>query len=175
MSLAAVLAADDGFQLEWDTQTRYVHVKRIAGPLALDVLLNSPAPEDRHERTDFEFITADVFAALERLKFNKRMFDLVILDPPTFSQAKGVTFTTAKDYVELVQAALQVLDQNGVLCAASNTAKLAEGEFERALGRGANAAGRELIVHQRIEQAPDFPWTPGFPESRYLKFFVGRV
>ena len=122
-----------------------------------------------------EFITGDAFAAMSRYEERRRFFDLVILDPPTFSSAKGRTFAALKDYTELVCGAMRVLDPGGILLAASNAAKLPDGDFERALGRAAGMAGRRVLITDRIGQPADFPVTPGFAEGRYLKVAVCRV
>jgi 23S rRNA (cytosine1962-C5)-methyltransferase len=124
------------------------------------------------DASGYEFVTGDTGATLERLRSKGRKFDLIILDPPTFSLAKGHTFAAVKDYAELVQVALGVMAQGGVLCAASNAAKMTADEFERALARGGSYAGRDLLVLKRFGQPPDYPTVPGFPESNYLKFFV---
>jgi len=95
---------------------------------------------------------------------------MVVVDPPTFSTTKGRVFTASKDYVELVGAAASVLEPGGILCAASNAAKLSFADFERAVGRGLATAGREGLVLKHLGLPPDYPVLPGFEEGRYLKF-----
>ena len=65
----------------------------------------------------------DVLDWLARLARKGREFDVVILDPPTFSQSKesGV-FRARKDYGKLVAAALRVLKKPGTLFASTNAA-----------------------------------------------------
>ena len=108
--------------------------------------------------------------------FADQPFDLVILDPPTFSSAKGGRpFTALKDYAELTQAALEIVAPGGLLCAASNAAKLDAVDLERALARGGALAKRELLITDRLSQPPDFPQTPGFSEASYLKLYLVHV
>jgi 23S rRNA (cytosine1962-C5)-methyltransferase len=127
------------------------------------------------ESSDHEFITGDTFAALARLQEHGRRFDLVILDPPTFSSGKGRPFTALRDYADLVAAAMPVLADGGLLVAASNAAKLPAADLDRALGRGASLAGRELVITAQLGLPPDFPVSPAFPEGSYLKIFVARA
>lgn len=130
------------------------------------------------ENAAFEFITGDSFATIARLAERGRRFELVILDPPTFASAaggKGRPFTALKDYAELVGAALSVTASGGLLLAASNAVKLPAAELERALGRGAEAAGRELVVLEQLGQPPDYPTLPAFSEGAHLKIFVARA
>jgi 23S rRNA (cytosine1962-C5)-methyltransferase len=127
------------------------------------------------QRGGCEFITGDTFAALARLAERKRRFDLVVLDPPTFSSAKGKPFTALKDYGELVAAALTVTEEGGLLCVASNAAKLPAADLDRALGRGASLAGRELVTIAQLGLPPDFPVSPAFPEGQYLKVILAQL
>ncbi len=129
---------------------------------------------DRENRA-FEFISGDTFAVLAQMAERRRVFDLIILDPPTFSSSKGRPFTALKDYADLVAAALSVTAQGGLILAASNAAKMPAADLDRALGRGANIASRNLIVQQQIGQPPDFPTSPSFPEGSYLKIFVASA
>jgi 23S rRNA (cytosine1962-C5)-methyltransferase len=128
-----------------------------------------------HGDPAFTFITGDTFAALARMAERNQRFDLVVLDPPTFSSSKGRTFTALRDYGELVAAALGVLDPGGILCASSNAAKLSPSDFDRALGRGAALSGQPLIVTQRLGQPPDYPVLPGFSEGAYLKLLIAST
>jgi 23S rRNA (cytosine1962-C5)-methyltransferase len=123
----------------------------------------------------YEFVAADTFATLARMAERGRRFDLVILDPPTFSGGRGRTFTALRGYAEVVQAALGVLEEGGILCAASNAAKLSAADLDRSIGRGGNLASRELVVTERLGQPPDYPISTGFPEGSYLKFLVVRA
>ena len=131
---------------------------------------------NRLDLTDarYEFVTGDTFATLARLADRGREFELVILDPPTFSKAKGQTFTALKDYAELVQAAVSVLAPDGVLLACCNAAKLPAPDLDRALGRGAARVGRRLVVTEQLGLPPDFPVLPAFTEGAYLKILVAR-
>ncbi|MCA9671361.1 MAG: class I SAM-dependent rRNA methyltransferase, partial [Myxococcales bacterium] len=125
---------------------------------------------------DVRFVTGDTFATCARFASRGEHFDLVILDPPTFSSAKGGRpFTALKDYAELTQAALEIVAPGGLLCAASNAAKLDAVDLERALARGGALAKRELLITDRLSQPPDFPQTPGFSEASYLKLYLVHV
>lgn len=127
------------------------------------------------ESERFEFVTGDAVAALTRLAARNQHFDLVVLDPPTFSAAKGRTFTALRDYADLAGAAVRTLAPGGFLCAASNATKLPWDDLERAVGRGVAQCGRQGLVVQRVGQPADFPAAPTFVEGRYLKCSVVRV
>jgi 23S rRNA (cytosine1962-C5)-methyltransferase len=127
------------------------------------------------ERVGCKFVTGDAFAQVTRLAELGEQFGLVILDPPSFSSVRGKTFTTSKDYSELITAALSVTEKDGIICAATNTAKLPQAELVRAIGRGAQQAARRLIITHQLGQPPDYPVLPTFPEGAHLKFIVAQT
>lgn len=67
------------------------------------------------------FYVADVFDFLKRAARKKNQFDLVIVDPPSFSRnRKGSVFSVKKDLACLVRRALEVTRRDGRLFVSSN-------------------------------------------------------
>src|SRR5207249_11848450 len=81
-----------------------------------------------------EYFAEDVFKMLAKFQSRSRQFDLAIVDPPTFSQAKGRVFTALKDWAELAHNVFSVLAPGGLMLACSNAVKLDAIDLERALG-----------------------------------------
>jgi 23S rRNA (cytosine1962-C5)-methyltransferase len=121
-----------------------------------------------------DFIYGDAFDWLRRLAKKGRLFDVVLLDPPTFSQSKerGI-FRAEKDYGKLVAAALPVLKPGGVLFTATNAADLPPEAFLAAVDVALAAAGREAVQQHYAPQPPDFPISRA--EPAYLKTAWTRV
>jgi len=71
-------------------------------------------PAERHE-----FVRAD---CLEWLQRQRRQFDLIFLDPPTFSTSKRMqeTFDVQRDHVPLLRAAARLLAPGGLLVFSNN-------------------------------------------------------
>ena len=115
-----------------------------------------------------EFIYGDVFDWLHRLAKKGRRFDVILLDPPTFSQSKvsGV-FRAEKDFGKLVAAALPVLSPGGVLFASCNAAELAPERFLEMIDSAFSSARRRIGRRQYFPQPPDFPVSRA--EPAYLK------
>lgn len=70
-----------------------------------------------------EFIQADCLEWLEReAKKRQRQYDLIFLDPPTFSNSKRMeqVFDIQKDHVRLITDAIQLLAPGGVLYFSTN-------------------------------------------------------
>ncbi len=127
---------------------------------------------DRDPEAACRHISADVVSATTRLASDGERFDLVVLDPPAFSRGPRGSFSSARDYQELVTQLLPLLEPGGLLLAVSNMARLSEEEFARALGRGAHRAGRELRLLRRFPLPPDYPVPPAFSEGMYLKAYL---
>ncbi len=120
-----------------------------------------------------EFIVGDCFTELERLAHAGRHFDLVLMDPPSFSTVRSSRFTTSGGTSGLVQRALALLPPGGLLISSSNHQKVELADYFKELRRGALAAGRELRIIETAGQGGDFPFPVTFPEGRYLKYVIG--
>jgi len=121
-----------------------------------------------------EHIAGDAFKALARFAERGRRFDLIVMDPPAFaSGSKGARpWSAVKNYGELVEASLGVLEPGGLLVCVSSTHKFSLYDFEQALAVGGLRAGFKLSIIERCGLPPDYPSTPGFNEANYLKFAV---
>jgi 23S rRNA (cytosine1962-C5)-methyltransferase len=75
------------------------------------------------DESKFHFIHADVMQYLKRLASNS--FDLMIIDPPTFSNSKRMEnfFDVQKDHSEIINDALESLSQNGTIYFSTNYSK----------------------------------------------------
>jgi 23S rRNA (cytosine1962-C5)-methyltransferase len=123
---------------------------------------------------DHDFIFGDAFEWLRRLGRQGRLFDVVILDPPTFSRSKeGGVFQAEKHYGMLLDAALPLVGPQGVLFASSNAGSWAPDHFLDAVTRAAARAGRGILRRHYAPQPPDFPVSGA--EPAYLKTVWLRV
>ncbi len=115
-----------------------------------------------------DFIFGDAFEWLRRLAKKGRLFDIILLDPPTFSRSKerGV-FQAEKHYRDLAAAALPLLKPRGVLFASTNAATLQPDDFLQSLSEAADRAGRKILQQHYVPQPPDFPLHRN--EPAYLK------
>jgi len=115
---------------------------------------------------DRDFVYGDAFDWLGRFARRGERFDLVIVDPPSFS---STPFSVTRDYPRLVEAAARTVAPAGILLAATNHAGTSDDRFEAWLQNGLTLAGRYGRVVQRWhEPRLDFPMPPGRGQP-YLK------
>lgn len=119
-----------------------------------------------------EFIVGDCLAVLGKLAQGGKRYDVILMDPPSFSTTAKSRFTTRGGTSDLVAAALPLLADNGLLIASSNHQKVDVADYLKELRRGALQAGSELRVISLLGQPADFPYPVTFPEGRYLKYAV---
>jgi 23S rRNA (cytosine1962-C5)-methyltransferase len=115
-----------------------------------------------------DFVYGDVFDWLPRLKKKGRGFDLVLLDPPTFSNSKDFgVFRAEKDYGRLLASALPLVNPSGVVFCSSNAANLAPETFLSIIEKAVRISKRKVIKQRYFPQPPDFPISRS--EPAYLK------
>jgi len=119
-----------------------------------------------------EFLTGDCFAVLKELQKQGRAFDVILMDPPSFSTTARSRFTTSGGTSDLVALSLPMLAAGGLLITSSNHQKVDLADYLKELRRGALQAASELRVVASVGQPEDFPYPVTFPEGRYLKYVM---
>ena len=129
---------------------------------------------NRIDPSDHDFIFGDVFDWLKRLRKKSRVFDAILLDPPTFSRSKEFgAFRVEEDYGELVRRALPLLKPRGVLFASCNSGQWPAEAFLQTVKAAIASAKRRVAQEHYFPQPPDFPITRA--EPAYLKTVWLRV
>jgi len=119
-----------------------------------------------------EFLVGDCLAVLDEMGRQLKCYDVILMDPPSFSTTAKSRFTTRGGTADLVAAALKLLKAGGVLVTSSNHQKVDLADYLKELRRGALQAGSQLQVISMCGQPEDFPYPVTFPEGRYLKYVI---
>jgi len=109
----------------------------------------------------------DAFDVLARLRKRTERFDLVCVDPPTFSTTKRSRWTSGKDWARLAEAVLSVVAEGGSVIATSNDRRMTQGTFRKHLRDGAAQAG--VPLGRLVDLAPPLDFRAGPGESPPLK------
>lgn len=111
------------------------------------------------------FCKGDVLHWLDRFAKQGRRFDIIVLDPPTFSRdAKGRVWRVERDYDKLVAKAAACLAPHGLLQCSTNCRKLSPAAFRAAVSEG--IPGAKLTA---VPMPADFDGEP------YLKCLLAKL
>jgi 23S rRNA (cytosine1962-C5)-methyltransferase len=128
-----------------------------------------------NELTACTFEQAEVFGRLDSLRQEGRAFDVVILDPPSFTRSRRHVPAARKAYRALHDAALRVLRPRGLLLSSSCSHHVTGETFLATIHAACVGAGRQVQLLEWRGAAPDHPTLPGVPETAYLKVGLFRV
>ena len=140
-----------------------------------EAILHAKRNAQLNQFTNVAFEQADVFEALERLGSEGKEFDVVVLDPPSFTKSKKNVQSAKQGYKELHAKAFRVLKKNGSLATASCSHHIEPDVFLDIVDATASKSGRTLQLLDWRGAAPDHPVLPAMPETRYLKFGMFHV
>ena len=116
-----------------------------------------------------EFVQADVFAQLRKLRDQAARFDLVVLDPPKFAPTASQARNAARAYKDINLLAFKLLRPGGLLATFSCSGGVDAALFQSIVAGAALDAGAEAKIVERFTAAADHPVALEFPEGDYLK------
>jgi 23S rRNA (cytosine1962-C5)-methyltransferase len=116
-----------------------------------------------------DIIVEDVFNYFKYAVRKNLLFDLVVLDPPSFARSKKHTFSASKDYVKLLKEAIQITNKGGVIVASSNSANFSMMTFKDFIAKAFRDLKGKYKVQESFSLPKDFKTTNKFKEGDYLK------
>jgi 23S rRNA (cytosine1962-C5)-methyltransferase len=115
------------------------------------------------------WIEQDVFAFLRSAEKAEAEYDLIILDPPSFTKTKSGLRDALRGYRELHVRAFKLLSKNGLLATFSCSHHVSDAAFAQTIAEALVDARRSARRLRRFEQAIDHPVLPTIPETEYFK------
>jgi 23S rRNA (cytosine1962-C5)-methyltransferase len=115
------------------------------------------------------WIEQDVFAFLRSAEKAEAEYDLIILDPPSFTKTKSGLRDALRGYRELHVRAFKLLSKNGLLATFSCSHHVGDTAFAQTIAEALVDARRSARRLRRFEQAIDHPVLPTIPETEYFK------
>lgn len=127
-----------------------------------------------------EWIAANVFDYLSAATKRKAdphspvsdPFDLIILDPPTFTRTRQSVEAAARGYKEIHLRALKLLRPGGLLVTFCCSHHIDRNLFLEIVVVAAADAHCDLRLLRLLSQSADHPILPAVPETEYLKGFA---
>lgn len=135
---------------------------------------NIAAAKRNAERNELSvnWIEQDVFGFLRAAEKAEAQYDFIILDPPSFTKAKGGLRDALRGYRELHLRAFKLLSKDGLLATFSCSHHVNEAAFGQTISDALVDARRSARRLRRFEQALDHPVLPTIPETEYFKGFL---
>ncbi len=115
------------------------------------------------------WIEQDVFGFLRGAEKAGAEYDLIVLDPPSFTKTKSGLSDALRGYRELHVRAFKLLSKDGLLATFSCSHHVNETAFEKTIADALVDARRSARRLRRFEQALDHPVLPTIPETEYFK------
>jgi 23S rRNA (cytosine1962-C5)-methyltransferase len=124
------------------------------------------------EKLTIDWVQGNVFDLLRASEQAHESFDLVILDPPSFTKGKGNRASALRGYHELHLRALRLLTPGGIMATFSCSHHVTAADWTELLERAAKDTGSTLRLRRRLGQSSDHPMLVNVPETEYLHGYV---
>ena len=136
----------------------------ISGPAIEQVRFNAAA-----NGLSVNAIECNVFDFLKEKEDAQATYDLIILDPPSFTKSKGRVHDALRGYKEIHLRALKLLNPDGLLATFCCSHHMSQELFQGVINDAAVDAKKTLRHLQNFTQGLDHPVISTIPESSYLK------
>jgi 23S rRNA (cytosine1962-C5)-methyltransferase len=124
---------------------------------------------------DANWLEADVFQTLRKLRDQGRSFDVIVLDPPKLAPTAAHAERASRAYKDINLFALKMLRPGGHLMTYSCSGGISPDLFQKIVAGAALDARVDARVEMWLHAAADHPVALNFPESEYLKGLLCRV
>jgi 23S rRNA (cytosine1962-C5)-methyltransferase len=115
------------------------------------------------------WVEQDVFVYLRAAEKAGAQFDLIVLDPPSFTKTKIGVRDAIRGYRELQLRAFKLLSRDGILATFSCSHHITDAILSESISAALVDARRSARRLRRFEQALDHPVLPTMPETEYFK------
>jgi 23S rRNA (cytosine1962-C5)-methyltransferase len=116
-----------------------------------------------------EWLAADVFAHLRKLRDQGRKYGLIVLDPPKFAPTEKHVPNAARAYKDINLWALKLLAPGGHLLTFSCSGAVSADLFQKIVAGAAADSKVDAQVRRHLGPSLDHPASIHFPEGEYLK------
>lgn len=146
-----------------------IHAVDLSAPTLAAAVHNMEINGDLDAVRACSFTTevGDAFDVMVRLGRAGRLFDIVVVDPPSFAHRQAAVDGALRAYTRLTHLALRLVRSGGVLMQASCSSRVGPQQFFDNVLDAAGAAGYTLREIVRTGHDTDHPVS--FKEGEYLK------
>ena len=124
-------------------------------------------------RSKKKFVVGDVFAFLEETRRAGRIYDAIVIDPPSFANRNSQVKSALRSYGYLARKGIKLLKEGGILAMFSCSSRVSSDQFFKCVRAEAQYVGRPLQELLRTGHPADHPIS--FDQGTYLKGIFARV
>jgi 23S rRNA (cytosine1962-C5)-methyltransferase len=139
--------------------------------ISADAVSQTAANATRNRAT-IAAIEANVFDYLKQCEAGGAQFDLIILDPPSFTKTKDKLQDAMRGYKEIHLRAFKLLSPAGLLATFSCSHHVGADMFRDMIAESLVDAKRSARLLETYRQNADHPILATIPETEYLKGFL---
>lgn len=163
------------------TGTFEIHAAAYGAKHVLGLDISENAVEQARENAklnnlnNISFQAINAFDALKQWTKEEKRWDVVMLDPPSFTKTRENIQKAISGYKEINLRGMKLLKPGGFLVTSSCTNLVQPDLFYQTIEMAAKDARRTLrqVVYQA--QSPDHPIIRGLENTNYLKFLIVQV
>lgn len=143
--------------------------------LAVDISEEATAATARNAELSGVEIQTETRNAFDFLRKHEETYDLIILDPPSFTRNKKSVNDAMRGYKEIHLRALRLLNPSGILATFCCSHHATREIFLSSVQRAAVDGKRTLRMIDSHSQRLDHPIIATLPETEYLKGFTFQL
>ena len=163
------------------TGTFEIHAAAYGAKSVLGLDISENAVEQARENArlnhldNISFQAINAFDALKQWSKEEKRWDVVMLDPPSFTKTRENIQNALSGYKEINLRGMKLLKPGGFLVTSSCTNLISPELFYQTIEMAARDTKRTLkqVVYQA--QSPDHPIIRGWENTNYLKFLIVQV
>ncbi len=140
--------------------------------ISADAVVHARANAESNGLSQVEWREANVFDFLPGEERRGAQYDLIILDPPSFTKSKSQLGDALRGYKEIHLRALKLLADDGLLATFCCSHHVGATEFREMITEASVDAKRSVRQIRRFTQAADHPIVPTLPETEYLQGYL---
>jgi 23S rRNA (cytosine1962-C5)-methyltransferase len=125
--------------------------------------------------SNLKFVEKDVFEFINDLFQTDNKYDVIVLDPPSFTKSRKNIHTALRGYIELNYKCMKLLKKDGILLTYSCSHHINSALFEEIIIKSSVKAKRKMQVIETMHSSFDHPVLPQMPETKYLNGYVLRM
>jgi len=131
--------------------------------------------EINHLQTSHQDIAADAFEYLEQQILEKKKYDIVITDPPSFAPNEKSVEQAKAAYTKVFANSIKLVNPEGLFAASSCSSHISSQAFMEICQEAFSRCRKKATLIYRGGQPVDHPYPLAMEELRYLKFALFRL